>query len=111
MTREMAALQCFPDDWEVHGAATSARRQLGNAVPPPVGEVLGRDIQRQLLGERPRRLPPLTPALRDDCPDPEPVADVPKKYLHLRGDHPDHPGPGLGPGALKRLEQELEQAA
>jgi DNA (cytosine-5)-methyltransferase 1 len=109
--REMAALQCFPDHWKIQGAATSARRQLGNAVPPPVGELLGREICRQLLNEKPRRLAPLTPALRDDCPDPEPIAKVPAKYLHLKGDHAEHPGPGLGPGARKRLEQDLEQAA
>ena len=110
-TREMARLQCFPDDWELYGASTSARRQLGNAVPPPVGELLGGVIRRQLLGEKPRLLDPLTPALREDCPDPEPVARVPAKYLCLRGDHADHPGPGLGPGALKRLRQELDEAA
>lgn len=111
MTRELAALQCFPERWQIHGAATSGRRQLGNAVPPPVGELLGYEIRRQLLGERPRRRPSLTPSLRDDCPDPEPIATVPAKYLHLRGTHPDHPGPGRGPGALKRIEQEFEQAA
>lgn len=110
-TREVARLQCFPDDWEIHGAATSVRRQLGNAVPPPVGELLGLEIRRQLLQEKPARLPPLTPMLRDDCPEPEPVAPVPTKYLHLRGEHADHPGPGLGPGARKRLEQELRPAA
>jgi hypothetical protein len=49
--------------------------------------------------------------LRDDCPDPEPVARVPKKYLALKADHADHPGPGLGPGARKRLEQALLEAA
>jgi DNA (cytosine-5)-methyltransferase 1 len=110
-TREMARLQCFPDEWGIQGAATSARRQLGNAVPPPVGELLGRAIFLQLLGEKPAQPAALTPALRDDCPNPEPVARVPKKYLHLRGDHEDHPGPGLGPGALKRLEQEVVEAA
>lgn len=110
-TRELALLQCFPDDWKIHGAVTSVRRQLGNAVPPPVGEVIGLEIQRQLLGESPVPLEPLTPKLREDCPDPEPVAPVPEKYLALMADHPDHPGPGLGPGARKRLEQELLEAA
>ncbi|TMC49566.1 MAG: DNA cytosine methyltransferase [Chloroflexi bacterium] len=112
MTRELAALQCFPDDWEIHGSTTSARRQLGNAVPPPIGELLGLEILRQLLGETPPHpVSSLTPTLRDDCTDPEHVAEVPAKYLYLRGDHPCHPGPGLGPGALKRLEEQLEQAA
>ncbi|MGH2486586.1 MAG: DNA cytosine methyltransferase, partial [Ktedonobacterales bacterium] len=111
MTGELAALQCFPGSWQIQGAATSARRQIGNAVSPPVGEVLGYEIRRQLLGEKLRRRRPLTPSLRDDCPDPEATAEVPAKYLYLRDTHPDHPGPGLGPGALKRLEHEFDQAA
>lgn len=110
-TREVALLQCFPDDWEIHGAATSVRRQLGNAVPPPVAEVIGLEIRQQLLGESPAPLPPLTPTLRDDCPEPEPTAPIPAKHLSLKAEHPDHPGAGLGPGARKRHEQELLEAA
>lgn len=98
--REMARLQCFPDSWMIEGGTTSARRQIGNAVPPPVGELLGLQIRRQLLGERPRRRAPLTPRLRDDCPAPEPIAAVPARYLALRGTQEEHPGPGQGPGAL-----------
>ena len=37
-THELARLQCFPDKWQLEGSVTSARRQLGNAVPPPLGE-------------------------------------------------------------------------
>lgn len=101
-TTELARLQCFPDDWALRGSATSARRQLGNAVPPPIGELLGLEIRRQLLRQRPRAKPPLVPHLRDDCPPPEPVAPVPERYLALRKDHPDHPGPGRGPGTVAR---------
>ena len=102
-TQELARLQCFPDNWAVHGSATSARRQLGNAVPPHIGELLGLEIRRQMLGQRPRAKPPLIPELRDDCPIPERVAPVPPRFLHLRGNHPDHPGPGHGPRALARV--------
>ncbi len=98
--REMARLQCFPDDWKIEGPTTSARRQVGNAVPPPIGELLGLQVRRQLLGQRPRPKPPLIPSLRDDCPPPEPVAPVPASYLALRGAQEEHPGPGQGPGAL-----------
>lgn len=98
--REMARLQCFPDDWKIEGAMTSARRQVGNAVPPPVGELLGLEIRRQLLGQRPRPKVPLVPNLRDDCPPPESLAPVPACYLAMRGAQDDHPGPGRGPGAL-----------
>ena len=103
---EIARLQCFPDDWKIEGVTTSARRQLGNAVPPPIGELLGLEIRRQVFGERPRRKPPLVPTLRDDCPAPEQVGSVPRQFLQLRGHQADHPGPGLGPGAQLR-EREL----
>lgn len=98
--REMARLQCFPDSWQIKGATTSARRQLGNAVPPPLGELLGLEIRRQIYGEKPRSKTPLVPSLRDDCPSPEPVAPVPARYLDLAEQVNDHPGPGRGPGAL-----------
>lgn len=100
---ELARLQCFPDDWIIKGSPTSARRQLGNAVPPPIGELLGLQIRRELLGQRPRGKPPLVPTLRSDCPEPEPVAGVAKRFLELRGMQEDHPGPGLGPGAQRRV--------
>jgi DNA (cytosine-5)-methyltransferase 1 len=99
-TREMARLQCFPDAWVIAGGYTSARRQIGNAVPPPLGELLGIEIRRQLFQEQPRRKAPMTPKLRDDCPSPEPVVAVPKEYLSLRGLEGDHPGEGQGPGAM-----------
>jgi DNA (cytosine-5)-methyltransferase 1 len=101
-THELARLQCFPDGWQLNGSLTSARRQLGNAVPPPLGELLGLEIRRQLLGERPRAKPRLVPAIRGDCPPPEPIAPVPERYLELRAEHEAHPGAGLGPGALAR---------
>ena len=110
-THELARLQCFPDDWRLAGGDTSARRQIGNAVPPPIGELLGLEIRRQLLGEHPVPLAPLVPALRDDCPPPESVKTVPERYLELRGQQEDHPGPGRGPGALARLEEDARQAA
>jgi DNA (cytosine-5)-methyltransferase 1 len=104
-TREMARLQCFPDEWKLEGGATSGRRQLGNAVPPPIGQLLGLEIRRQVLGQSPRAKPSLIPTRRDDCLDPESVADVPKKYLALRHTQEPHPGPGLGPGAIARAEE------
>jgi DNA (cytosine-5)-methyltransferase 1 len=98
--REMARLQSFPDSWKIEGSVTSARRQVGNAVPPPIGEMLGLEIRRQILGESPRPKASLLPARREDCPGPEPVHPVPDAYLDLRGLEDPHPGPGLGPGAL-----------
>lgn len=109
-TREMARLQCFPDDWELEGGVTSGRRQLGNAVPPPIGEMLGLEIRRQLLGQTPKARPSLIPVRREDRPDPEPVQDVPEKYLALRHTQEAHPGPGLGPGAVARAQEKASTA-
>jgi DNA (cytosine-5)-methyltransferase 1 len=101
---ELARLQCFPDDWSIEGSPTSARRQLGNAVPPPLAEALGLEIRRQVLAETPRRKPPLVPSLRNDCPDPEPTRRVPKRFLEGSEEIAEHPGTGQGPGALARSQ-------
>jgi DNA (cytosine-5)-methyltransferase 1 len=96
---ELARLQTFPKGFQVVGNRRSAHRQIGNAVPSALGELLGLEIRRQLFGEQevPGRLR-LTPAWREDCPPVHPCGPVPHAYLHLRGDHPNHPGAGLGPG-------------
>ncbi len=101
-TAELKRLQCFPVEWDLVGGATSARRQLGNAVPPPIGELLGLAIRRQLLNQQPVSKPPLTPTARPGCPPPEALATVPVRFLELRGEHANHPGTGKGPGALAR---------
>lgn len=51
--REAARIQAFPDDWEFKGPKTIQGRQVGNAVPPPLGEAVAREIMEALLG-RPR---------------------------------------------------------
>lgn len=109
--RELARLQCFPDDWTFAGGDTSARKQIGNAVPPPIGELLGLAIRQQLLGESVTLSVSGIPVLQDDCPDPEEPQPVPAHYLKLRGTHDAHPGPGLGPGAVARREAEIARAA
>ena len=38
---ECARLQAFPDDHPWQGTKTAIYRQIGNAVPPPLAEVLG----------------------------------------------------------------------
>ena len=47
--REMARLQTFPDSFDVTGSVADAQRQLGNAVPSLMAEVLARAIRVQLL--------------------------------------------------------------
>jgi len=39
--REVAALQTFPADWPWQGSRSSIYRQIGNAVPPLLGQILG----------------------------------------------------------------------
>ncbi len=50
--REMARLQTFPDDVEVLGGTSEVQKQIGNAVPSAIGELLGIEIRRQFFGEK-----------------------------------------------------------
>jgi DNA (cytosine-5)-methyltransferase 1 len=99
---ELCRLQTFPRRYEIHGGRRSAQRQIGNAVPSAIGELLGLEIRRQLLGDRVRKTLNLLPTRRSDCPRPERRRLVPREYLQLRAQHADHPGTGYGPGAQRR---------
>ena len=46
--RECMRLQGFPDEWVVHGGITAAVRQVGNALPPPVSEAIGRSVIKHI---------------------------------------------------------------
>ena len=46
--REAARLQTFPDRYRFAGPPSAAFRQIGNAVPPFLGENLGKEVQARL---------------------------------------------------------------
>jgi DNA (cytosine-5)-methyltransferase 1 len=102
--REMARLQTFPKDIVFAGSYADSQRQLGNAVPSLLAEVLAREISSQLLNR------PVTGKLqlaigqsRTPTPGPEKVKRVPAEYLALRGSHTAHPGTGKGYRATSRV--------
>lgn len=101
-TRELARIQTFPDSIEFSGDRRSVIKQIGNAVPPAIGELFGLEFRRQFFEERVRRKLSLIPTARTDCPQAEIPKAVPNKYLELVGEYKEHPGPGKGPGAVKR---------
>ena len=49
--RENARLQSFPDDFIFTGTKTQQNRQVGNAVPPLLGEALG-NVLKSIIGEK-----------------------------------------------------------
>ncbi len=95
--RELCRLQTFPDDFVPSGHYKIAHRQIGNAVPPLIGYLLGLEIRRQLLGERVRKTSKFSFNARSSCPRRSPTKNVKKHYLPLQGKHRDHPGTGKGP--------------
>jgi DNA (cytosine-5)-methyltransferase 1 len=100
--RELSRLQTFPRNVKIVGQRSSAQRQLGNAVPSLLAEVMGRAIRQQLLGQRvPTRLK-LLPPHRTPIPPPERVRAVPRKFHTLVGEHAPHPGTGRGHAASRR---------
>lgn len=105
--REMARLQAFPEDTTFAGTLADAQRQLGNAVPSLLAEVLARAIRQQLLRQRLTSAEPKLSVQAAAVPPPAParVAQVPSAYLALRGQHEAHPGTGRGYAAAVRARR------
>ncbi len=101
--RELCRLQTMPDDYRVVGSLNAVQRQLGNAVPSALAEVVALAVRHRLLGDpAAQRAATLIPERRTPVPAAEPVAAVSGPYLSMAGDHAAHPGTGKGPRALAR---------
>jgi DNA (cytosine-5)-methyltransferase 1 len=102
--RELCRLQTVPDDYSVLGNLSAVQKQLGNAVPSALAEVIAQRVSLRLLGAPASRdsSATLIPDCRGEPPPPEPPQPVPEKYLHLAGRHSPHPGTGKGNRASLR---------
>lgn len=94
--RELCRLQTFPDDVHIVGGLGAVQKQVGNAVPSLLAEILGRAIRSQFFGQRPRGHARLLRARAENVPPEERATEVPAKFRALVGDHEAHPGTGKG---------------
>lgn len=105
--RELCRIQTFPDDVRFNVGRTEVQRQVGNAVPSLLAEVLASAIREQFLDGHKLDDYKLSPPVRKPVPPPERVMPVPVKYHDRVGDHDDHPGEGKSRRAIERKEQQM----
>jgi DNA (cytosine-5)-methyltransferase 1 len=79
----MARLQTFPDDVSFVGSRVAIQRQIGNAVPSLITEILGRSIQAQFFGSKPIGKLKLAIPVRHPVPPAEKIAAVPSRFKPL----------------------------
>jgi len=103
--REMCRLQTFPDGYEIAGSYPAQRRQVGNAVPCLLAEVVAGQMAVEWFGMRRESCLAHRMARRGPCPPPEPVERVHSKYSWLVGSHESHPGAGRGPASRARARE------
>ena len=96
---ELLRLQSLPADWTVEGSYRDQVRQIGNATPALLTEVLGRAILATLQLSHPAGPLRLAIPRLTRVPKRTPPERVIAAYRSLEGKHPDHPGAGLGPKA------------
>lgn len=102
--QELLRLQTFPDGYQLCGSRIEAQRQIGNAVPCLLSEVLGREIFA-VLSERPVSRSKLKhlPARRHPVPRAHRRMRVASEYLSEVRPREPHPGTGRGPGAAMKI--------
>lgn len=106
---EMCRIQTFPDGLSINCGRTEMQRQLGNAVPSLMAEILAREIRKQFLRAPLRTELKLLAPRRESIPPMERVARLPTKYNSLIGVHAAHPGTGKGRQAVQRVNADLEK--
>jgi DNA (cytosine-5)-methyltransferase 1 len=94
---ELLRLQSFPEKWTVCGSAVQRIRQIGNATPPLLAEVVGRAIATQFFSAEFARPPTLRISKTTKPCVVSTVGSIPAKYQSRVKAWPDHPGPGKGP--------------
>lgn len=103
---EMLRLQTFPSHWKVCGPAREQIRQIGNATPPLLAELIGRAVSVTILKSAVGH-EPLWMIRRSALPPPPAVAPtpIPQEFAKLEGAWPDHPGTGRGPCPVRTVEK------
>jgi DNA (cytosine-5)-methyltransferase 1 len=71
--RESARLQTFPDNYMFSGSRSEAMRQIGNAVPVVMGQLLARELRRLLTDFAARHAPHSQPEAE---PEPLPLFEA-----------------------------------
>lgn len=82
-TRELCRLQTLPDTYTICGSPSAQQRQLGNAFPAALAEVVARAMRQQLFHDPANGASSLLPERRLPVPPPKSPARVPRRYLRL----------------------------
>jgi DNA (cytosine-5)-methyltransferase 1 len=106
---EMGRLQTFPNRLVFRGGRVSIQRQIGNAVPSLMAEILAREIASQFFAVPLAGMPRLFVKPRKPIPAPEKPQPVPTDFLRFVGKHAAHPGEGMGRRAISRQRADRQQ--
>ncbi len=98
---ELAALQTFPSNYVVLGSRIDVQKQIGNAVPSALAEIVALKMRSRFFDELEFESSSATliPRKRAELPESITPSQVPSKFLELIGEHEPHPGTGMGYGA------------
>jgi DNA (cytosine-5)-methyltransferase 1 len=102
--KEMAFIQTFPRSFVIDSPRAEIQRQIGNAVPSLLAEILAREIAIQGFDQKYNEEPKLKIEKSKEIPEPEEIIEVPPKYYYLIGEHSPHPGTGKGNSYKNKLK-------